>query len=283
MTTRLSQRMLEDMKLSGLSKRTQGSYLCAMRSLVEFHDGIPPGRLTQEQLRAYFLYIVEDKKVSPSTLRVHLNGIRFFYERTLNRHWDVLDLVKPQRRKTLPVVLSRDEVRLVLGTIKNEPAKTALTLIYACGLRIFETTRLRLTDIDSARMVLHVHGGKGNKDRLVPLPARMLTLLRAWWQVKRPDEWLFPGCYGQGKPIDVTILQTTMKAALADCGLTKHATVHTLRHSYATHLLEDGVNLRVIQMILGHTSPLTTAVYTHMTPVVMHGATTTINRLMDDL
>lgn len=282
MTTRLSEKMAEDMKLSGLSRRTRASYLCAMRSLVEFHGGIPPGRLTQDQLRAFFLHMIEEK-AAPSTLRVYLNGIRFFYERTLNRQWDVLDFVKPASRHTLPTVLSRDEVRQVLGTIQNEPAKTALTLIYACGLRVLETTRLRVTDIDSSRMVLHVHGGKGNKDRLVPLPARMLTLLRAWWKVKPQGDWLFPGYHGQDKPIDVTILQKTMRAAVAECGLTKSATVHTLRHSYATHLLENGVNLRVIQMILGHTSPQTTAIYTHMTPVVMQGAAAAINQLMDDL
>ena len=280
MTTRLSEKMAEDMKLSGLSRRTRASYLCAMRSLVDFHGGIPPGRLTQDQLRAFFLHMIEEK-AAPSTLRVYLNGIRFFYERTLNRQWDVLDFVKPASRHTLPTVLSRDEVRQVLGTIQNEPAKTALTLIYACGLRVLETTRLRVTDIDSSRMVLHVRGGKGNKDRLVPLPARMLALLRAWWLVDRPGEWLFPGY--RGRPIDASLLQKTMRAAVAECGLTKNATVHTLRHSYATHLLEDGVSLRTIQMILGHTSPITTAVYTHMTPVVMQGAANAINRLMSDL
>lgn len=280
MTKRLSEKMVEDMKLSGLSKRTHASYLCAMRALVKFHDGTPPGRLTQDQLRTYFLHMIEEK-AAPATLRVHLNGIRFFYERTLNRHWEVLDFVKPASRHALPTVLSREEVRQVLTTVKKEPAKTALTLIYACGLRVLETTRLRLTDIDSSRMVLHIHGGKGNKDRLVPLPVRMLALLRAWWLVDRPGEWLFPGY--RGRPIDASLLQKTMRAAVAECGLTKNATVHTLRHSYATHLLEDGVSLRTIQMILGHTSPITTAVYTHMTPVVMQGAANAINRLMSDL
>jgi site-specific recombinase XerD len=277
----LSEKMVEDMKLAGLSKRTRDAYLWGMRSLAEFHDGLPPGRITQEQLRAYFLHMIEEKKSAPSTLRIHLYGIRFFYERTLNRHWEVLDLVKPQRRRALPTVLSRAEVRLVLSTVKKDPAKTALMLIYSCGLRVLETTRLRPQDIDSERMVIHVHAGKGNKDRLVPLPSRTLELLRAWWLVDRPGEWMFPGY--RGRPIDASLLQKTMRAAVVECGLTKNATVHTLRHSYATHLLEDGVNLRVIQMILGHSSPATTAVYTHLTPAVMQSAAAVVNRLMGDL
>jgi site-specific recombinase XerD len=179
------------------------------------------------------------------------------------------------------VVLTREEVRRVLGAVRNEPAKTGLTLIYACGLRVLETTRLEIRDVDSGRMLLHVRGGKGNKDRYVPLPQRMLEHLRVWWQQKRPAQWLFPGHPGQ--PISTNLLQATMKAALFDSGIVKKASVHSLRHSYATHLLEAGVNLRVIQMILGHSNPQTTAIYTHLTPAVMTGAKVTIDRLMGDL
>ena len=278
---RLSQKMVEDMKLAGLAVRTRESYLAAMGALVKFHGGCPPGQLTQEQLRAYFLHMIEEKKSSPSTVRVHLNGIKFFFERTLSRRWEVLGTVTPKRGKKLPSVLSREEVRRLLGAVQKDPEKTALTLIYACGLRVHETTQLRVTDIDSARMVLHVHGGKGNKDRLIPLPKRMLELLRAWWQVKRPQEWLFPGAHGQ--PIGDDLLQRTLHAARIDSGLAKYACVHTLRHSYATHLLEAGVNLRVIQEILGHSSPETTAVYTHLTPTGMLCTAATINRVMGDL
>lgn len=278
---RLSQRMVEDMKLAGLAVRTRESYLAAMRTLVSHHGDCPPGRLTQEQLRAYFLYLIEDRKASPSTVRVHLNGIKFFYERTLSRHWAVLDVVTPKRGRVLPSVLSREEVRRLLGVIREDLARTALTLIYACGLRVHETTQLRVKNIDSARMVLQIHGGKGNKDRLVPLPARMLELLRAWWRLNRPEVWLFPGKHEQ--PISDEHLQRTLRAALADCGLTKYACVHTLRHSYATHLLEAGVNLRVIQEILGHSSPQTTAIYTHLTPTAMQYAATAINQVMSDL
>lgn len=277
----LSDRMREDMKLAGLAQRTRESYLSAVRSLVNFHGGCPPGRITQEQLRAYFLNMIEDRKLAASTVRVHLNGIKFFYERTMSKHWEVLDMIAPKRGKKLPSVLSREEVFRLLAAVEKDPAKTALKLIYACGLRVYETTQLRVTDIDSARMLVHVHGGKGNKDRLVPLPERMLELLRAWWQVKRPAEWLFPGL--RGLPIDSTLLQRTLRSALADCGLTKHASVHTLRHSYATHLLEAGVNLRVIQALLGHSSPQTTAIYTHLTPTAMQLTSVAINRLMADL
>lgn len=278
---RLSQRMIEDMKLAGLAPRTQEAYLMAMRGLVSYCGNCPPGRVTQEQLRAYFLHLIEGRKSAPATVRVYLGGIRFFYERTLSRHWAALDMITPKHERKLPLVLSRDEVHRLLDTIRNNPAKTALTLIYACGLRVHETTQLQVKDIDSARMMVHVHGGKGNKDRLVPLPVRMLERLRSWWRIERPAVWLFPGANTQ--PIPVWAVQNTLKAALPDCGLTKHVSVHTLRHSYATHLLEAGVSLRVIQMILGHSSPMTTAIYTHMTPAVMQGVSTTINRVMGDL
>lgn len=278
---RLSERMIEDMKLAGFADRTKESYLGAVHALVKHYGERPPGQLTAEELRQFFLHLIEDRKLSPSTVGVHLNGIRFFYERCLGRHWDVFDLVQPRRGFRLPVVLSRTEVRQLLCAVHNEPAKTALTLIYACGLRVMEATRLQIRDIDSARMLLHVRGGKGNKDRCVPLPPRMLELLRDWWRQERPRPWLFPGL--PERPISPTLLQKTLKAALRDCGLTKAASVHTLRHSYATHLLEAGVNLRVIQTILGHKSPQTTAIYTHLTPAVMAGATGAIDRLMRDL
>ena len=278
---RLSQKMIEDMKLAGLAMRTRESYLASMGALVKFHGGCPPGRLTQEQLRAYFLHMIDEKKLSPTTVRVHLNGIKFFFERTLSRRWEMVGMVRPKRGRKLPSVLSRGEVRKLLGAVQKDPAKTALTLIYACGLRVHETTQLRVTDIDSARMVVHVHGGKGNKDRLIPLPARMLELLRAWWRVTRSPKWLFPGRHGL--PIGDDLLQRTLQAARIDSGLTKYASVHTLRHSYATHLLEAGVNLRVIQEILGHSSPQTTAVYTHLTPTGMLCTAAAINRVMGDL
>lgn len=290
---RLAERMSEDMKLAGLALRTQESYLGSMSALVRHCGNRPPGQLSAEELRAYFLHLVEEKKAA-STVRVHLNGIRFFYERTLRRPGMIFETVTPRRGFHLPPVLSREEVRRLLGTVREEPGKTALTLIYACGLRVYETTQLRVRDIDSARMLLHVHGGKGNRDRCIPLPQRMLERLREWWRTGRPplkgpgmprqvrDQWLFPSAI-TFRPIPPSNLQKTLKAALAESGITRPASVHTLRHSYATHLLEAGVNLRVIQMILGHKSPQTTAVYTHLTPTVMTSAAAAIDRLMSDL
>jgi len=277
---RMSDRMVDDMKLAGLGERTRESYLGAMRMLVGHYGGRPPGRLTPEQLRSYFLHLIKEGKAA-STVRVQLNGIRFFYERTLRREWGALGIVSPPRSKHLPEVLSRGEVRRLLGAIRNEPAKTALTLIYACGLRLREATNLEVRDINSERMVVHVRHGKGDKDRLVPLPSRMLELLRVWWRVDRPAKWLFTGQRGQ--PVDPSTWSKTIRAVVKELELPRHATVHTLRHSYATHLLEAGVNLRVIQLILGHTSPQTTAIYTHLTPPAMQLATTAIDRLMGDL
>jgi site-specific recombinase XerD len=251
-----------------------------MRMLVRHYGGRPPGRLTREELRSYFLHMIAQRKAN-ATVRVQLNGIKFFYEKTLRRPWGALDIVSPPRSKRLPEVLSRNEVRRLLGSIRNEPAKTALTLIYACGLRLREATNLEVGDINSERMLVHVRHGKGDKDRLVPLPARMLELLRAWWRVDRPARWLFTG--HRGHPVDPSTWSKTIRAAVRELGLPRHATVHTLRHSYATHLLEAGVNLRVIQEFLGHSSPKTTAIYTHLTAPAMQLATAAIDRLMDDL
>jgi site-specific recombinase XerD len=276
----MSERMEDDMRLAGLGERTRESYLGAMRMLVAHHGGRPPGRLTNEELRSYFPHLLKEGKAA-STVRVRLNGIRFFYERTLGRDWGTLDIVNPPRSKHLPEVLSRGEVRRLLGAVRNEPARTALTLIYACGLRLREATNLEVGDINSERMVVHVRMGKGRKDRLVPLPARMLEILRAWWRVDRPVKWLFTGQRGQ--PVDPSTWSKTIRAAAAELNLPRHATIHTLRHSYATHLLEAGVNLRVIQLILGHTSPQTTAIYTHLTPPAMQLAASAIDRLMGDL
>lgn len=278
---RMSERMEDDMKLAGLGERTRESYLQAMRLLVTHYGGRPPGQLTNEELRSYFLHLLKEGK-SASTVRVRLNGIKFFYERTLRRDWGLLDIISPRRGKSLPEVLSRGEVRQLLGAVRNEPAKTALTLIYACGLRLTEAATLETSAINTERMLVHVHMGKGRKDRLVPLPARMLEILRARWRKDPPERWLFPGGCCR-RHIDPSTLQSAMRGVVAEIGLERHATVHTLRHSYATHLLESGVNLRVIQLFLGHTSPRTTAVYTHLTQPVMVHAAEAIDRLMGDL
>jgi len=276
--------MLEDMQLRGLAEKTQEAYLRTVRQLAAFY-GKSPDQIDEEELRQYFLYLKNEKKASRSACTIAICGIKFFYEKTLQREWVTFDLVRPPKSQKLPVVLSRDEVRQVLGNLRRFHHRVCLTTIYSCGLRLREGSQLQVASIDSGRQLLHVRQGKGAKDRYVPLPTTTLTLLRQQWQIHRHPQWLFPSRQQPQatQPMDVGGVQRAFKAALADSGLQKRATVHTLRHSYATHLLEEGVNLRVIQSYLGHKSPQTTAIYTHLTRNAQSRAIDVIEQLMADL
>jgi len=196
--------------------------------------------------------------------------------------------VRLPKEKKLPVVLSRAEVSRVLGQVRRFHYRVCLSTIYACGLRLQEGVQLQISQIDSARMVLHIHNSKGHQDRCVPLPGRTLELLRSYWLSHRHGVWLFPGRNGfslrtAAQPMDVSGVQRAFRAAVAASGLQKQATVHTLRHSYATHLLEAGISLRLIQAYLGHSSPKTTTLYTHLTPQAQISATAVINQLSAEL
>jgi len=277
----IRQRMIEDMQLHGYSARTQTSYLGAVRGLAG-HYHRTPENITQDELRSYFLYLVKERGVARSTLTIHLSGIRFFFEKTLKREWHIFDLVRPKKRKKLPVVLSTDEVKRLLWLVQNPVVRMALTVIYACGLRLSEGLQLKVQDIDSSRMLLWVRNGKGGKDRCVPLPERLLELLREYWKRRRPRLYLFTNPKNR-EPLSTTTLQKTFKIALLQSQIHKEASIHTLRHSYATHLLERGINLRVIQELLGHQSPQTTARYTHLTDKGLHSLAETVNQLAADL
>lgn len=281
----LTHRMQEDMQLRGFAPRTQDSYLRAVNGLAQF-CGRPRDALdaiTEEDVRRFFLHLVTERHSSRSTLIVYRSGIRFLVEVTLARAWPVLDRIRPMRRHALPVVLSRSEVGDLLRAVRDRRARTCLTTIYSCGLRLTEGLALTIADIDSQRMVVRVRQGKGGRDRYVPLADRTLTLLREYWQAARPAKpWLFPNRNGT-QPLCPSSLQRTFTAVVRASRLEKHASVHTLRHSYATHLLECGVHLRVIQELLGHQSPQTTAIYTHITPTVTNALHGTVNALMATL
>jgi len=277
--------MIEDMQLRGLSERTQESYIRAVRQLAEYY-GKSPDQVSEEELRQYFLYLKNEKHASRSTCTLALCGIKFFYEYTLHRDWPTLSFVRPARERKLPVVLSREEVCRILGCLRRPHYRVCLSTIYACGLRLQEGVQLQVADIDGARNLLHVRLGKGAKDRYVPLPERTLEMLRAHWITHRHPVWLFPARKGvttASGPMCESGVQRAFRAALQASGVQKPATVHTLRHSYATHLLEAGVNLRIIQVYLGHNSPSTTALYTHLTRPAELLATEVLNRLLQDL
>jgi len=277
----LRQQMMEDMQLHGYAAKTQEAYVGAVRSLAKYYKR-SPGDITQEEVRAYFLWLVKERGVARSTLTIHLSGIKFLFEVTLKREWIIFNLVRPQKRKKLPVVLSVEETKHLLSLVRMPKARMALTVIYACGLRLNEGLHLRLQDIDSPRMLIWIRNGKGGKDRYVPLPERLLLMLRAYWTLHKPTSYFF---FQKNKntAISDTSLQHTFKATLRESGIRKAASIHTLRHSYATHLLERGVDLRVIQELLGHKSPQTTAIYTHLTDKSFQTLNETLNNLLADL
>ncbi len=285
--TPLRQRMLEDMQLRGLAARTQESYVRAVEQLAK-HYQKSPELLTEEELRLYFLYLRNEKHASRSSCTIALCAIKFLYEQTLKRPWAILDFVRPPKSKRLPTVLSVEEVRLVLSYVYQPHLRICLNTIYACGLRLHEGSTLHVGDIDSDRMMLHVHQGKGAKDRYVPLAERTLQELRQYWRLHRHPVWLFPRKPEAGQPwcvakqpIDDSTLQKAFASAVKGSGIQKQASIHTLRHSWATHLLENGVNLRFIQLWLGHSSLKTTTLYTHLTRNGEVQATEVLNRLLD--
>jgi integrase/recombinase XerD len=269
--TPLRKRMTEDLQLKGYAKATQESYLKSVCKLA-CHYGKSPDQVSEEELRAYFLHLGQVERCSRGTLKIAISGIRFFFAVTLQRQWPVLGLIRAGKEKKLPVVLSRAEVRTVLGCVRAPVYRSCLNTIYGCGLRIGEGVAVQVGEVDGERKFLRVRG-KGNKVRQVPLSEPTLESLRAFWKLHRSKPWLFPArlqprARNEDGHVDLCNLRQAFHAALLQSGINKPATVHSLRHSYATHLLEAGVQLRLIQEILGHRNPSTTAIYTHLTAEV---------------
>ena len=279
----LRARMIEDMQLRGLAVRTQEAYLLAVSQLAK-HYRKSPDQIEEEELRQYFLFLKNEKHAARASCTIALCGIKFFYERTLGREWKTFAFVRPPKEKKLPVVLSVAEVGRVLACVHRSRYWVCLTMIYACGLRLLEGVRLQVKDIDGERQLIHIQQGKGNKDRYVPLPSACLKLLRQHWLTHRNSTWLFPSPFEEtNQPMNASGVQRAFRAALQESEIHKKATVHTLRHSYATHLLEAGVNLRIIQDALGHRSARTTQIYTHLTSEIRAALTDPLNQLMQDL
>ena len=287
--TELRKRMIECLQLRGLSVRTQESYVRAVRQLSE-HYHKSPDLITEKELRQYFLFLKNIKHYSRPTMTIAICGIRFCYQQTLNRNWNIFGIVRPAPEKKLPVILTIEEVLKILGLIRLDRYRVCLSTIYSCGLRLQEGIGLAVADIDSAREMIHVRHGKGNKDRYVPLPQRTLELLRQYWKTHRNPSLLFPAegrnhikLATSTESMSKSSVQMAFRAALKQSGINKRASVHTLRHSWATHLLEAGVNLRLIQEWLGHSSPATTSVYTHLTVKAEQLGSRAINQIMSQL
>ncbi len=280
------QQSMRALQLAGMSERTQQCYTRAVRMLVDFY-GKTPDKVTERELQDYFLHRKNVDKWSAATLRICYSGIKFYFVNVLKRDWHTLDLIHAKRDQSLPVVLSLSEVWTILNTVQTPQNKAYLTAVYTCGLRLHEGLHLQVADIDGQRMRIHVHRGKGAKDRYVPLPGYTLDLLRSYWCIHRNDTWVFPRLGRSGKegptalrPMDGSSVRGALSRALVQLKFKKRVTVHTLRHSYATHLLEAGVNIRRIQQYLGHRSLSSTMVYLHLTTQGHQRAYTIIDDLM---
>ncbi len=285
-TTPLRERMRQELQLVGLSERTQEAYLRAVRQLAT-HFGKPPDQVTEPELRQYLLFLKNEKHFASASLKIAFYGIRFFFRTTAPRDWPTLQQLRIPRQKTLPDVLTIDEVRRLIDAVRTPHNRTYLWTLYSLGLRMTEGLYLRPGDIDGTRKLVHVHRGKGARDRYVPLPPRTLLMLREYWATHRNRLWLFPAL-GQDRtqaptatlPMPRRCVQDALRRVVRQVGLKKRVSLHTLRHSYATHLLESGVNLRLIQQYLGHRSLQTTTVYLHLTTCGQEHAVSTIERLM---
>jgi integrase/recombinase XerD len=275
--TPLRRRMIEDMQLRNFAPRTIIVYVnCVVR--FARHFGRSPELLGPDDVRVYLLHMIEQRRQSWAYYNLNLQALRFLYNVTLGRPEVLAHLPCPKRLKRLPVVLSPEEVTRFFAAVVRLNHRALLITAYAAGLRVSEVATLRVEDIDSQRMVLRVRQGKGRKDRYVMLSPKLLELLRAYWKVARPKTWLFPGRNPDG-PISAQAVMKACRQARRASGLQKHVTVHALRHSFATHLLEAGTNLRTIQVLLGHDSPRTTAIYTHVSPDALRTTSSPLDRL----
>ena len=270
----LRRRMVEDMTVRNLSPATQRSYLYAVAKFSRFF-GKSPERLELEDVRTYQVHLAS-QGIAWATL--NQTALRFFYGVTLGRPEIPERIAYAREPRRLPVVLSADEVVRFLEAVPSLKSRTALTTAYATGLRVSEVVALKVADIDSGRMLIRVEQGKGGKDRYVMLSAQLLAILRTYWRLAKPRHWLFPG-RDEEHPIDQSVLHAACRSACEAAGLTKHVTVHTLRHSFATHLLESGADIRIIQVLLGHTNIATTARYAQVATSTIQGTASPLDRL----
>jgi integrase/recombinase XerD len=275
--TPLRQRMIEDMKLRNYADLTIEVYVQRVATFAK-HFGKSPERLDAADVRAYLLFLIQEKHASWSYYGQAICALRLLYRVTLGKDWVVEGVASPRKGQKLPIVLSLGEVTQFFEGIASLKHRAILMTAYAAGLRISEVVGLRVADIDSRRMTIRVRQGKGRKDRDVMLSPRLLVVLRTYWKAVRPTDWLFPGNV-PGRPLtDGSVHRICVRAAQKS-GLGKHITIHTLRHSFATHLLEAGTDLRTIQVLLGHRSLRTTAVYTHVSAATLQATQSPLDRL----
>lgn len=277
--------LLRALKLQGKALKTQQGYARAVRRAAGFFDRCPDD-LSAEELRVYFADFLENR--SASSVNIERCGLQFFYRYVLERPWNWEKIVKARRPQRLPDVLTREEMHRLLRSVRKLRYRVFFILLYSTGLRLGEGLALQVGDIDAQRLRLHVRGGKGNKDRYVPITERLLLLLRRWWQTHGHPRLLFPSAVGRSERVRTSAetmdrggVQAALKAAVRERGIRLRITVHSLRHCFSTHMLELGVDLRELQTILGHTRPETTARYAHLTEVTAAQARERQGQLME--
>ncbi len=273
----LRRKMLTDLRIRNYAERTQEIYITRVAEMAR-HFGRSPADLSAEEVREYLRYLTEERKVSRSEFAQTVGGLRFLYRFTLQRPEMVPQIPYPRLKRRHPVVLSPEEVAGLLRAIRNPKHRTVALVLYGAGLRLSEALALELRDIDSQRMVITVRHGKGDADRQVALSEVLLEALRRYWLSHRPTIYLFPG-QDREKPMVASTIQRALKAARQRAGILKPASAHTLRHSYATHLMEAGTDLRVIQTLLGHRSLRTTQIYTHVATERLRGTRSPLDAL----
>ena len=270
----------------GKSKSTIDVYSRAVRRITEYFDCCPD-RLTPEHFKEHFSNLIQTR--SWSTVKVDRNGLQFFYKYVLNKEWQWIDIVKPPQVKSLPDILTSDEISQIINNTREIRYQTYILTVYSMGLRLGEALNLKVGDIDAQRMRVHVRCGKGRKDRFVTLPDAALQSLRQYWTTHRHRSLVFPGGKNADErhkaktPMDRGGVQKSFKVIVRSCNIYKKISIHSLRHAYGTHLVGEGLNLRAIQQGLGHDSPKTTAIYTRLTEPVQQQTTKLINKMVSRL
>jgi integrase/recombinase XerD len=272
----LREQMQTDLQLRGITARTQKDYLREVSNLAKYFKKSPE-ELGEKEIKEYLVHLLKDGKISGGTYRYYVSGIKFLYRTTLKREGVVDAIQNPKCKRKLPVVLDLSEVESLFSVTENLKHKAILMITYSSGLRISEAARLKITDIDSKRMMVWVQQGKGGKDRYTILSQTALECLRQYWRKYHPKEWLFEG-QKEGNHICISSIRQIFLDAKKQAGITKPASPHTLRHSFATHLIEAGTSLHHVQLLLGHRAPTTTTVYLHVSKVNLAQVTSPIDR-----
>ena len=252
-----------DMELKGFSPRTQDSYIAQTKRFAEYFMKSPVD-LGEKEIKEYLHYLITERKLSSSYISTTYSALKFLYETTLKRQWDMKSIPRTKKAKRLPIVLSKEEVKKIIDVTTNLKHKIILATTYAAGLRVSEVANLKIADIDSSNMQIRVSQGKGNKDRYTLLSEKNIEMLREYYKIYHPTSWLFPGSFNSN-PLNIRTIQKVFEQSKQKAGIKKDVSVHSLRHSFATHLLEAGTDIYHIQKLLGHSNVKTTSIYIHLT------------------